>query len=70
MDMNFTFNRHFRDRLIIFTIIILAFSGVTPLYAAPDYYRDYIDRYADLAGAGQRAPGIPAALTLAQGLLG
>ncbi len=69
MDMNFTFNRHFRDRLIIFTIIILAFSGVTPLYAAPDYYRDYIDRYADIAVAEQRAHGIPASITLAQGLL-
>ncbi|MDE6296568.1 MAG: glucosaminidase domain-containing protein [Muribaculaceae bacterium] len=39
------------------------------LKAATDHYRDYIDRYADIAVAEQKAHGIPASITLAQGLL-
>ncbi|MDE5807262.1 MAG: glucosaminidase domain-containing protein, partial [Muribaculaceae bacterium] len=38
-------------------------------FAAPDFYSDYIDRYAPIAVAEQRAHGIPASITLAQGLL-
>lgn len=39
------------------------------LKGAPDRYREYIDRYAQIAIAEQKANGIPASITLAQGLL-
>lgn len=37
--------------------------------SASDPYREYIERYGDMAVAQQRAYGIPASITLAQGLL-
>ena len=68
--MNFSFlnkkrTYHFH-RLMAAALLILPFAAC---FAAPDFYSDYIDRYAPIAVAEQRAHGIPASITLAQGLL-
>lgn len=49
--------------IIMMTVISLG------LNAATDYYQNYIDNYAEIAVAEQKAHGIPASITLAQGLL-
>lgn len=69
MDMNFTFSRCSHIHRILFIFALLASSAVFPASTVADYYRDYIDRYAEIAVAEQRAHGIPASITLAQGLL-
>ncbi|MDE7412577.1 MAG: glucosaminidase domain-containing protein [Muribaculaceae bacterium] len=53
--------------LLLFTLTFLI--GATITQAAGDHYRTYIDRFAELAVAEQKAHGIPASITLAQGLL-
>ncbi|MBD5189335.1 MAG: LysM peptidoglycan-binding domain-containing protein [Bacteroidales bacterium] len=67
--MNFTFRYHSYTRRIILILTLLATSAGTIIYAATDHYQAYIDRYAEIAVAEQRAHGIPASITLAQGLL-
>lgn len=49
--------------------LLLFIVGSMHLVAAPDHYQAYIDRYAEIAVAEQKAHGIPASITLAQGLL-
>lgn len=43
-------------------------APLLPLYAV-DPYKDYIEKYAEMAVAERKANGIPASITLAQGLL-
>ena len=55
-------------RFCYFLLVFILF-GVTRFHAFADAYRDYIDAYGDLAVAQQEIHGIPASITLAQGLL-
>lgn len=50
-----------------FTIILMIFLSVPMLHA--DKYEDYVAEYSGIAVAEMRRSGIPASVTLAQGLL-
>ncbi len=67
--MNFAFTYHSYTHRLLQLIIILASIACLPLTTKADYYRDYIDRYSGIAISEMRAHGIPASITLAQGLL-
>lgn len=51
---------------LFFLIQIITLSVLT---AQADYYKDYIEKYAEMAVMEQKSTGIPASITLAQGLL-
>lgn len=55
--------------LLILTVLCLAPAHLSRAAAKPDPYRDYIATYAEMARQQQRLHGIPASITLAQGLL-
>ncbi len=55
-------------RTILFLFSIL-FSVLVSAQSTADIYRAYIDKYAKIAQEHQREHGIPASITLAQGLL-
>ena len=53
-------------KFLPFLLLILSFAASS---GAADHYSDYIRKYASLAVDQQKAYGIPASITLAQGLL-
>lgn len=55
--------------LYFFFLLFLILPSPLGLKAATDHYQNYIDKYAEIAVAEQKAHGIPASITLAQGLL-
>ncbi len=57
---------HYAKYLLVFSFFALA---IPCLMGKNDPYRDYIDKYGDIAVAQREAYGIPASITLAQGLL-
>ena len=65
--MRVSLTYHFR----ILPFVMLTVALLTPRHskAATDHYQNYIDLYAEFAIAEQEAHGIPASITLAQGLL-
>lgn len=70
--MNFRFFKHnvfTRIRRAVMIIIAGGSICATSLAAAPDPYSEYIERYSAIAVEQQIAYGIPASITLAQGLL-
>lgn len=56
-------------RALLVTVIFQVVSGLALSAAATDPYKAYIDRYAALAVEHRERYGIPAAITLSQGLL-
>lgn len=54
-----------RALIVLLGVLLLGWK----VNAAADHYQNYIDLYADIAIAEQEAHGIPASITLAQGLL-
>lgn len=60
---------NFYPYVISCLLAILTVGLPAPTRAATDHYQSYIDRYAEFAIAEQEAHGIPASITLAQGLL-
>ena len=61
---------YLRAAILTAMVLTLLFpAGSAGRKRAADRYRDYIDTYADIAMQEQAAHGIPASITLAQGLL-
>lgn len=56
-------------RIIHLTLLLLSAAMPATGFAAPNAYEDYIRLYADMAVEQMNAYGIPASITLAQGLL-
>lgn len=56
-------------RQIYITLFIITLSTIQSLPSKADAYRDYIDRYTPMAIRQMNAFGIPASITLAQGIL-
>ena len=50
-------------------LTVIIFTLISPLLLLADAYQDYINTYAPMAIEQQQAHGIPASITLAQGLL-
>lgn len=58
-----------RRLLIEIVAVISIIAGIFPEESAADAYTDYVETYSAMAIEQQRAHGIPASITLAQGLL-
>lgn len=56
-------------RMRFLIALVCSLIALTPLCAQRDAYREYIARYSDKAVEQMRTHGIPASITLAQGLL-
>ena len=55
-------------KLSLFAIVILAFTGNHCFAQSPEVIRAYIDKYKDIAIEEMQRTGVPAAITLAQGI--
>ena len=74
--MSFNFERKIRDffpinkRILVFCLIFVAFSTIlASAQTKHQRYLDYIDRYKKIALQHERDYGVPASITLAQGIL-
>lgn len=56
-------------QFVVLLISLLAFGSSLHAQTMQEAYADYIEKYADIALKHQRTHGIPASITLAQGLL-
>ena len=54
-------------KIFIYTLLLILYTQ--SVHAVPSYYEEYIDTYASLAIEQQELYGIPASITLAQGIL-
>ncbi len=57
------------DKTLFHAFLLLSLLMAFPLAGRADAYSDYIEAYSDMAVAEQERSGIPASITLAQGLL-
>lgn len=71
MKISFHNTKHNTKQSILRHISLLTVwaAGMISAAGATDHYQAYIDRYAEIAVSEQKAHGIPASITLAQGLL-
>ena len=58
------------NHLHLFNIIVIILATALPVVAdKPNPYQEYIDTYSPMAVEQQQAHGIPASITLAQGII-
>ncbi len=62
-------NRLMRKKLFILIMVLCTLSATTTAQTTAERYHAYIEKYAKIAQEQQREHGVPASITLAQGLL-